>query len=88
MKSLLNYLCADFARRETLDSTASKYSSWLFNNISESEATWAASDRIDGVGQEADLLVFNPIFDPRDSGWYWDKDIQSEKSILFVKVQY
>lgn len=75
----ISYLSvAEFANQEALDADMSKYKSWLVQNDSLSAAVWAASSHAKGDGKEADLIISNPIFDPRKSGWYWDYDIQSE----------
>lgn len=28
-----------------------------------------------GVGEDADLILLSPIFDPEDSRWFWEKDV-------------
>jgi hypothetical protein len=66
-----------YAKQEALHPDASKYKTWLIQNNSASETVWTRSSEAKGVGEEADLIVFNPIFDPRESGWYWAYDVQN-----------
>jgi hypothetical protein len=73
------FLCAGFARSESLDVDLRRYSRWFVPQVPHSEAEWdTAPSNASTASQEADLIVFNPIFDPQESGWYWENDIQSE----------
>ncbi|UZJ53235.1 hypothetical protein CBS101457_002555 [Exobasidium rhododendri] len=69
---------SNFARGERDDEELGRYKHWLMEQVPASVAEWATSKTIsEGVGKEPDLIVFNPIFDPRQSGWYWEYDIQN-----------
>jgi hypothetical protein len=35
-----------------------------------------------GVGEEADLITLNPIFDPEDSGWVFESDVTGYESFF------
>lgn len=41
----------------------------------EPPTSWATDDRAWGVGEEADLLVFNPLFDPAKTTWVFRGDV-------------
>ena len=69
---------------EKLDINVENYSRWLVPGVLQSEADWTTTTKSNVIltGKEADLITFNPIFNPRQSGWYWEHDIQSESVLI------
>ncbi|KAG9657834.1 MFS general substrate transporter, partial [Aureobasidium melanogenum] len=41
--------------------------------VLESQAQYNASST--GVGEDADLITMSPLFDPEDSGWFFERDV-------------
>lgn len=66
-------LFPDYATRQPHSRNLKRYKSWQpYSNAIFSE--------VQKTEKEADLITFNPIFDPRGSGWYWEKDVQGYSS--------
>jgi hypothetical protein len=69
----------DYAKNQSENGEMERYRHWLVPQVPQSEAEWTSrSISTTEPDKEADLITYNPIFDPRESGWYWEYDIQSE----------
>lgn len=55
-----------------------RYKGWFVRNVTESEDNWSQDPKLQtGRNEEADLLTLAPIFDPIDSGWAEEYDVQN-----------
>lgn len=52
------------------------------SSLLESHVQYNASDA--GAGEDADLITLSPLFDPEDSGWYFERDVTGYNTQLPV----
>ena len=62
----------EYAEQAQLDQFLENQNHWHI------PASSVSSDAGDGIKNYADLITLNPIFDSKESGYYWSYDYQSK----------
>ncbi|GAC94939.1 hypothetical protein PHSY_002512 [Pseudozyma hubeiensis SY62] len=69
---------------DTYDHLLAAVQKYAFRHQAQTYTKWPVKDREEdasGIGEQCkdktpDVVVFSPVRDPQDSGWYWEYDVQ------------